>query len=299
MSVNLSESKQAFLSVFFDPQENIFNNGSTFDEEKFSQVLLQGRQSLGNRDSFKLALDYMNLYCTPVIIFTGIAGNLASAIVLLKTFLKVKPWSLFLAFRAFVDTGYLLCLFLIWLPRINILVFHSPGVCQTVQYLNYIFYFLSSWSVVGLTLERYLTLYYPMVTEKYCTRRGTIISILIISLLGLALYNFAIWTNQVMEAGGIRICMPVLEYFHLLTALKITDKVIVFIIPVILIVCLNACIIFKIWLYSKTFQGLLKTNGKIYKCYRSFKEQFLNIPGLVISKWGDKIYILQIFKIGK
>ena len=260
MSENLSESKQVISSAFFDSQENnIFNNGSTF--ARISQDLLQGRQSLGDKDSFKLALDYMNLYFTPVIIFTGLAGNFTSIIVLLKTFLKVKPWSLFLAFRAFVDTGYLLCLFLIWLPRINILVFHSPGVCQTIRYFNYIFYFLSSWSVVGLTIERYLTLYYPMVTEKYCTRRGTIIFILIKIILGLVLYNFATWTNQVLEVGETPICMPVLEYYHLLTALNITDKVIVFIIPVVLIVCLNACIIVKIWLYSKLFKDCSKQVG--------------------------------------
>ena len=263
MSVNLSESKQAFLSAFFEPQENnIFNNGSTFDEETFLQGLTQGRQSLGNRDSFKLALDYMKIYCTPVIIVTGIAGNLASILVLLKTFLKVKPWSLFLAFRAFVDTGYLLCLFLIWLQNVNIFVFARNGICQTVQYLNYMFYFLSSWSLVGLTIERYLTLYYAMVTEKYCTRRGTIICIFIKSLLALVLYNFAIWTNKVMVVGETPICMPVLEHYHLLTALNITDKIIVFIIPVFLIVCLNVCIIFKIWLYSKLFKDCSKQMEK-------------------------------------
>ena len=246
MSVNLSDTT---------PGSN------TIDDGTFLQIqdVLQGTQSKASTDSFKLAIDYMNLYCTPVIIFTGIVGNLTSIFVLLKTFLKVKPWSLFLAFRAFVDTGYLLCLFLIWLPRINILVLHSQGLCQTVKYLNYVFYFLSSWSVVGLTIERYLTLYYPVVIERYCTRKGTIVFILIKSVLALILYSFVIWTYTVSEiSGGTPICMPREEYFNLETALMITDKVVVFLFPVILVVCLNACIIFKIWLYSKLFKDCSK-----------------------------------------
>ena len=245
MSVNLSGSQ--VVSSYFNIEEN---NGTNLDERE-----QQYFKSLSRDDSFKLVLDYVNLYCTPVIIFTGISGNLASIIVLLKTFLKVKPWSLFLAFRAFVDTGYLLCLFLIWLPRINILIFHSTGACQTIRYLNYVFYFMSSWSMVGLTLERYLTLFYPSVTEKYCTRRGTFIFILIKSSVVLIFYNFATWTNEVVEIIKTRICMPVPKYYNLLTTLNIIDRIIAFVLPVIIILCLNACIVFKISMYSRLFNG--------------------------------------------
>ena len=141
MSVNLSESKQAFSSLYFVYQENnILCNGTNFSDVQL-ESLQRGRQYFGSRDSFKLTLDYVNLYCTPVILFTGIMGNLALILVLLKTFLKVKPWSLFLAFQAFVDTGYLLCLFLIWLPRIKVPNIILPVGNREVLYKKRNYYF--------------------------------------------------------------------------------------------------------------------------------------------------------------
>ncbi len=242
-------------SVFFTSQQNfLFHNGTEFAEGN----LLQNRRDFDSRDPFKVTLDFFNIYLTPIIICVGIAGNFIAIVVLQKTFLRLKPWSLFLAFKAFADIGYLLCLFLIWLPRVNILVFHSPGVCQTASYLNYVFYCLSVWSVVGLNIERYLTLYYPQLTEKYCTRKETTVFILINSLIVLVGYNFAIWTNHVVRLNGVPVCMPKPEYYHLMTVLKVIDKVVVFFIPVAVIVCLNLCILTKLWLYRKLFKDKSK-----------------------------------------
>ncbi len=255
MSANVSDSEQSSLSLFLGVEgENIAAGNRTEAQE----YLLQNRQQFVTRDSFKLGLDYANLYLTPVLILVGIAGNLASILVLLKTFLKVKPWSLLLAFKAFVDTGYLLCLFLVWLPRVNVLLFHSVGLCQTVTFLNYVFYFLSTWSIVGLTAERYLTFCFPLAMEKHCTRRGTFIFILIEILVATAVYNFATWTHKVVQIDKTPICMPIPEHYHLLTALNIFDKVLIFVLPLILITTFNLCVLCKIWLYQRLFSDCTK-----------------------------------------
>ncbi len=212
----------------------------------------------GKKDTFKKLLDHLNLYLLPIVVAVGIFGNLSAVVVLQKSLLKLRTCSLLLAFRCIVDTGLLVCIFIIWLPRVDVLLFHTIGFCQIVSYLNHVFCFLSSWSLVGLTMEKYLNLWHPKTAERWCTKKGVAIGLVIITLLGCVILNFALWTNKVLEINKTPICMPNPDLYDALTVLKIVNLCCSFLLPMIISIILMTCIGLKFLYYRRVFREYSK-----------------------------------------
>lgn len=207
------------------------------------QELYENKTSGGSW--IKTFTDFTNLYLAPVIIFTGLCGNALSFIVFSFTYLRLKSSSVYLAMLSAADAGFLLCLFFIWLAKVGVPLFHMQGWCQIVMYLNHVFNFLSAWSVVGFTCERYITVYHPIQIDRFnrqCTRRLICLTILF----SLILYIFVFWTSGVGIFKLKPICMPIPQYYDTLTIFIGIDMFIAFLLPSGLIVVLNIRIMLKL-----------------------------------------------------
>lgn len=232
--------------------EGLWKNGSrfNFNLNNLSDTLRELQAK--NVDPFKKILDFLNLYLTPLIIIVGIIGNTACFLVFSLTHLRRLSSSIYLCTLALADTGFLLTLFIVWLDRIEIGIFRTNGVCQGVVYLTHVFYFLSVWNVVSFTAERYIVVFHPLRRDVFCTRKKSKIVVITLSVIAVITYNFAAWTSGVVQFSQTYVCMPLPQYYDLLTVLTSVDTFVCCLVPSALIIVLNMRMIVRIHQYQKT-----------------------------------------------
>lgn len=230
---------------------NIFGDFLFEEDDMFKALLESLRNKTSGHDWRRLFSEYTNLYLMPVIIFTGLCSNSLSFIVFTCTYLKMKSSSIYLAALSAVDAGFLLCLFFIWLARVNVPLFHMPGWCELLVYLNHVFCFLSPWSVVGFTSERYIAVYHPLRKDRYCGHRAPKLLITVSVIFAFLIYIYIFWTTGVRRMNSKAMCMPLVEYYDLLTVLTFFDTFLAFLLPTLLIVVLNIRIMLKLRAYQE------------------------------------------------
>jgi hypothetical protein len=82
--------------------------------------------------------------------------------------------------------------------KILMSIFDRPGWCQGTVYLSYVSCFLSAWTVVSFTGERWVVVFHPLRRATWCTRRRSVLILASLTLLALALYSYALFTNGVL-----------------------------------------------------------------------------------------------------
>lgn len=134
---------------------------------------------------FPIIARYIHLYVYPLFILMGILGNSLSCFIM---FLNVRrsgfPTSLYLTLLAFVD-----CLFILgsalpdWLSQLH----HKLDVkllsdfsCRFVYWFGHFTTHLSAGLVVGVTVERFIAVQYPLIAHKVNTVKHTRIVLIIL-----------------------------------------------------------------------------------------------------------------------
>ena len=214
-------------------------------------------------DTFQLILDHLTLYLTPAIIAVGIIGNALSFCVFSITYLKRISSSLYLSTLSVADILFLIGLSIVWLDKVNCLLFSSDGWCQVVQYLTRASGFLAAWSVVSFTAERYITVYHPLRKDELCTKRKARILVSSLSLFSIIFYTFTVWIYDVVRFPGMKpICAPLPRFHFLYTVMTSLDTLVSCLAPSLIIVVLNVRIIAKIRHYQdQTFFANKTTSG--------------------------------------
>ena len=144
---------------------NIQNN-TYFDDVQFAaEKILSSEESESSlskahyeNDIFQLILEYMNVYLTPLIAIIGILGNLICFSIYSFSYLKYKSSSVYLAAQSLSGVGYLVCVLCIWTARIGVVIFHKEYLCQTINYLMYIFSNVTTMCLMWLTVETYINM---------------------------------------------------------------------------------------------------------------------------------------------
>ena len=192
---------------------------------------------------------YLNLVCIPLLVVIGVIGNGLSFVVFLCTHLRYQSSSIYLAFLNLADSGFLLNVFLsVWLGYVDVHVTHKEGGCQFIIYISYVFGFLSVWTVVSFTAERYIVVFYPLKKHTLCTPRRAKAIVLGLLAVALLFYLIAPLTSVVIPGpdNGKMMCQPrpgfgVFWYYFLHV-----DSFVTFVIPSAAIILLNIRITLKI-----------------------------------------------------
>ncbi|CAF0784918.1 unnamed protein product [Adineta steineri] len=134
---------------------------------------------------FSLIAKHIHLYIYPLFILMGILGNSLSCFIM---FLNVRrsgyPTSLYLTILAFVD-----CLFLLgsaipdWLAQVDykLDIKHlSDFSCRFVYWFGHFTTHLSAGLVVGVTVERFIAVQYPLIAHKVNTVTHTRIVLIVL-----------------------------------------------------------------------------------------------------------------------
>ena len=200
----------------------------------------------------------LDLYLVPVIIVVGFLGNTMSFIVFVATELRTLSSSVYLAALAIADTGFLLCVFIMWSHNINWNLHHQPGWCQLFVYLTYFFSFLSVWYVVSFTVERFIAVCFPFKRSTMCTVRRARIVVIVMPVMSSIMYNYALWTTESVKIGGIQFCQPKNNLFALVQIVNNLDTVITLIIPMLVIIILNIRISQKMISFHRDMRKMLR-----------------------------------------
>ena len=147
-------------------------------------------------------------YLSPVIVVTGLVGNVLTLITVLTRRCKKTSFTVMLAALAIADTVVLIVpLCRGWLRyAFGIIVENSGAIwCKLIWYLTYAPTHISVWLVSALTAERTFSVYFPTKVKVVCVpRTGLIVVAIIVAVVSVAnvhlLFGFTIVHNQNITA---------------------------------------------------------------------------------------------------
>ena len=205
-----------------------------------------------------VVLSQLQKYTNPVFCAFGILANFVAMTVFLSKSQRKTSCSLYLAARSMSDSGFLLALFVVWLSDVRVNAFNIPVICQLVVFLTYICGFLSVWFVVAVTAENCVRICHPFEVNKYCTTKIAKITVFVFVTVAMLLYNFPLWTINVTDYQGQRVCLRNPGYDVIHQMLNYIDTLVTLVIPTILIISLMIAItvrVLKIYHRKRIMQG--------------------------------------------
>ena len=155
------------------------NTSCRVSAESSSETLIEAHSSV-------LIAAYIHRYIYPLFILIGIFGNTLSCLIMLINVRRTGgyPASLYLTLLAFVD-----CLFLLvsalpdWIAHLRYqldIKILSDFLCRFVYWFGHFSTHLSAGLVVGVTVERFIAVQYPLIAHKINTVARTRIALLIL-----------------------------------------------------------------------------------------------------------------------
>ena len=206
---------------------------------------------------FTSIIAVMDTYVMPVIIVIGVLGNTCCIVVHVSTpQLWRQSSSIYLVFFSAVNNGFLITLFIVWFSWVGIHVFHKTGWCQMTQYIKDVCYFLSAWTVVSFTVERWIVVFYPLKRHQLCTRRRATVVMVALTSFALVFYSLTIFMTSVHRWGEVEVCSTDYPHGSLLLLFKSVDVVMVVMVPLVVIIVMNLAIGIKIWHYTHSSQSI-------------------------------------------
>ncbi|ELU07173.1 hypothetical protein CAPTEDRAFT_216537 [Capitella teleta] len=128
---------------------------------------------------------YLMNYAAGVIIFIGVLGNLLTIGVMMSQDFRRSPSSLVLSALALADTGNLVTgLMRWWLFYSFDLAIRdtSSAACKTHMFFTYFFGELSPAILIALTMERFVSVYYPLRCREICSKRRLGIGLIFVTI---------------------------------------------------------------------------------------------------------------------
>lgn len=227
----------------------------TFYSNHSYETIFEMEEELDGICSFYFLLDFCHLYYIPSIILLGLVGNLLSCVVFLKTHLKLRSSSYYLAALATADFGFLMSLLLVWLnSTLGWRVFNNDGWCETLVYVSAVCSSLSVWLIVAFTVERFIAVQYPLHRPHMCTvaRAKTIIAGLTVLALASHSYSF-VTAGVVLHPDGDEMCDLKPEYLETMRIISIIDSIASLIVPLVLIIVMNTMIMRNLLKFGRRF----------------------------------------------
>lgn len=205
--------------------------------------------------SLYFLLDFFHVYYILAIILLGLVGNLLSCVVFLKTHLKLRSSSYYLAALATADFGFLMSLLLVWLnSTVGWRVFNNDGWCETSMYVSSVCGSLSVWLIAAFTVERFIAVQYPLHRPHMCTVARAKMIIRVLTIFALASHSYSFVTAGVVQnQDGDEVCDLRIEYLETMRIISIIDSIVSLIVPLVLIIVMNTMIMRNLLKFGRRF----------------------------------------------
>lgn len=271
------------------------SNLTSYENRSLENIFDMDEESDSFCTSLYFLLDFCHLYYIPSIILLGLVGNLLSCVVFLKTHLKLRSSSYYLAALATTDFSFLMSLLLVWLnSTIGWKVFNNNGWCETLVYVSAVCSSLSVWLIVAFTVERFIAVQYPLHRPHMCTITRAKTIILVLTILALVSHSYSFVTAGVVKnQGGDEVCDLKIEYLETMQIISIIDSIASLIVPLVLIIVMNTMIMRNLLKFGRRFN---QEPGYTTNCSREKSDINLNqIPVSPFLENFDSNYILMLY----
>lgn len=188
------------------------------------------------------AVELIQLYYTPILVYLGSFGNGISVYVFFGTKLRKLSSSYYLATLAVCDNLFLMSMFVVWLRMVGLDLYNRDGVCHLINYITGVCSFLSVWLVLAFTVERFVAVRYPLLRQSVCTVSRAKTAIIVLVLASLIIYS-----PQLLASTVTNTCNVHPEWRQIVNVFNYIDTVLTFLIPVVVITVLNVYISRTVW----------------------------------------------------
>lgn len=212
---------------------------------------------------WRVAITYLERYAVPLIVTTGLAGNLISFVVFISRYMQPISSSVYLAALSVADIGFLLSILVFWTETFAAV----NGLCQIFTFVTYVSSFLSVWYVVGFTVERYLAVHFPLQRHIFCSKRTAKMVVSGLAIFSAVLYNFGIWTSGVHSIRQYKLCSPLAYFVSFLSVADSIDTVVTFLLPILVICVLNIRIAYTVVNFYRAREQM-STHGLTFIVHR-------------------------------
>ncbi|ELU03933.1 hypothetical protein CAPTEDRAFT_197188 [Capitella teleta] len=212
------------------------------------------------------------VHLAPVLIIIGTIGNTLSLIVMQTKRFKSSAASVVLGSLAISDTGLLITSLLpYWIEELFGLKIENLHriVCKTSMFITFSFAHLSAQLVMVLTLERLISVFFPLHSSQLCTRRRMKIVVAIVATLVTAVNTTLVVITDLKHwtSGGKVVIMCLGAPGHEADfALKWVwvDLVLATLLPSLVLLIANPCIVLRLYL-SRRCTGQRPPRGSTTK----------------------------------
>lgn len=204
----------------------------------------------------------------PLIIVGGCLGNVLAVLVFRLTMLRKQSSSYYLAALCISDTCFLVLTGLEYLTSYEYVnIWYRPVACELLTYGSGVASFLSVWFVVAFTAERYVAVLHPLRRPDWCTVTRAKLVLAICTLVSMVLnapllyFSDTVWNEtrymcelkpqKKVERAPMKCKHKLIVNMclnqDLYRAYNLMDMVCVFLLPMLLIIVLNAFIAVTVW----------------------------------------------------
>ncbi|KAK3872772.1 hypothetical protein Pcinc_022167 [Petrolisthes cinctipes] len=191
---------------------------------------------------------HLLLYYIPTVVVLGLIGNMVSISVFLRTRLRRRSSSFYLAAMAGSDSACLVLLAARWLfnnsylPSLALTVLDSSVGCKIINYVGSTVTSIGVWLTVAYTLERCVAVQFPLRRLSMCTvgrAKTTIMGIVMFSAASYLYIPFIYGRSNKFVGCGIYT-----EYQDVLVTFSVAEMTIMFILPFLVTAALNTIILY-------------------------------------------------------
>ena len=193
--------------------------------------------------------DMLQLYLSPFLVFLGTLGNILSITVLLRKRMRSTSIYNFLVILALADTTVLwVSCFKTWIRRLTgyELMHHSVTTCKLINILFLSSCYLASWTIVLMTIERFLAVWYPLRHKSIWSLRQTRMVALGTVILAYGINLHVVWTFDHIEEDNRTFCTYIQDMTFMKKGFKYMNLALYCFIPFVVVITLNSLIIYRL-----------------------------------------------------
>ena len=220
-------------------------NDSTISDS----LLLIVNNSYGNGSLFSsipLSTIIIGIVC-----ILGILANFLVLVVIILSELRTSVFMNLIICLSIFDTMFLFSVFLAQRGIFGeILIKPSLLYCRFIFFFTHVTGIMSSWVTVLISVERYIAIFYPLKAHIYCTKKRTLVTVIIITILACTSQIPLFFTCSLVFIGQRPRCISFISHTWDDMMFVIFHFMVQSFVPLIIITILNAFLIKRIKVQS-------------------------------------------------
>ena len=184
----------------------------------------------------------------------GTAGNLISLVGFSTRELRRSSSSVYLRCLAVFDTLILWAYLCLMINRVYEPSMVHPVYCKTISFFTNVVSSLSGWTVVSMTVERYLAIRWPLHVSTLVTKSKAVVIMMVLCLVNVGFNLHFFWTTGMVyrKSSKLTLCGIISDHVGFHRVWSYVDSTFVIFLPITVVFVFNNLIIYSIYKSRRT-----------------------------------------------